>query len=165
MQAKGEFALVTQQIEKARQTAGQPVKRGTMAHEHHVYLQLTEAAVQLRDAAALRQALPRLEELASRDEHRLFLAVAQRARGVAQRLAGEYAAAEKQLGQALELFSQLGTRWQLGRTHYEMGETAQARGDATAARQHYQNALAEFEALRALPDLERARQALQALRE
>jgi tetratricopeptide (TPR) repeat protein len=163
MQAQGEFARVTQSIEKARQTAGQPVKRGTMAHEHHVYLQLSEAAVQQRDAEALRQWLPRFEELASRDEHRLFLAIAQRARGVAHRLGGEHAEAEEHLGQALELFSQMGTHWQLGRTHFEMGETAVSRGDAEAARQHYQNALAEFEALQAMPDLAHTRQALQYL--
>jgi len=163
MQAKGEFALVTQNIETARRTSGQPVKRGTMAHEHHIHMLLTEAAVQRRDAEALRQAIPGFEELALRDDNKLYRAIAQRAWGVAHRLAGEHAEAERRLEQALELFSELGTRWQIGRTLFEMGESAVAGSDPTVARQHYQRALAEFEALRAMPDVERTREALRGL--
>lgn len=163
MQAKGEFAQVTQNIETARRTSGQPVKRGTMAHEHHMYMLLSEAAVQRRDATALQQSLPRLEELARRDEHKLYLAIALRARGVAHRLAEAYPEAEICLDQALEMFSELDTRWQLGRTLFEMGELAVTRSDPVAARQHYQRALGEFEALQAMPDVERAQGALQTL--
>lgn len=163
MQAKGEFAQVTQNIETARRTSGQPVKRGTMAHEHHMYMLLTEAAVQRRDATVLQQSLPRLEELARRDEHKLYLAIAQRAQGVMHRLAEAYTEAETHLDQALEMFNELDTRWQLGRTLFEMGETAVARGDTEAARQNYQRALGEFEALQAMPDMERAQGALQTL--
>jgi tetratricopeptide (TPR) repeat protein len=161
MQAKGEFALVTQNMETAREKPGQPVKRGTMAHEHHMYMLLTEAAVQRGDAAALEQYLPPFEELATRDDHSLYRAIAQRARGVAHRLAGENAKAKARLEQALESFNGLGTRWQIGRTLFEMGELAVAEADPAAARRHYQGALAEFEALQARPDAERARRALQ----
>jgi len=163
MQAKGEFALVTKNIETAREKSGQPVKRGTMAHEHHMTMLLTEAAVQRRDAQALGQTLPRFEELAERDDHRLYRLIARRARGVAHRLEGDHAEAQTNLEQALELFNELGTRWQVGRTHFELAETAVARDEPEAARQHYQRALEAFEALQAAPDAERVRGAMQSL--
>ncbi|HWR88560.1 MAG TPA: hypothetical protein VN277_09090, partial [Acidiferrobacterales bacterium] len=75
-------------MEMALETAGQPVNWGTMAHEHDTYAVLADTAVLQRDAAALRQYAPRLEELAARDGHKLYLAIAQRAWGVAHRLAG-----------------------------------------------------------------------------
>src|SRR6185436_19974549 len=103
-------------MERALKMSGQPVKRGTMAHDHDVYMLLTEAAVQRRDADAMRHYLPRLEELAVRDGHRLYLAIAQRAWGVADFLAEEHAGAEVHLNQALELFDELKTHWQIGRT-------------------------------------------------
>ncbi|UCH60396.1 MAG: tetratricopeptide repeat protein [Anaerolineales bacterium] len=164
MQAKGEFALVTKNIETARKTSGQPVKRGTMAHEHHMQMLLTEAAAQRGEAEALQRSLPRLEELAKRDKHKLYAAIAQRARSVLQRLAGEYDEAEAHLEQALEVFSELGTRWQSGRTLFEMGELAAARENPEAARQYYQRALGEFESLQALPDFKRTTAALQSLK-
>lgn len=103
-------------LEKALGLAGQPVKRGTMAHDHDVHMVLTDSAMQLRDVDALRRYAPRLEELARRDDHRLYLAIAHRAWGVAHRLAGEHAQATTRLNQALELFVELETRWQIGRT-------------------------------------------------
>jgi tetratricopeptide (TPR) repeat protein len=158
--AKGEFALVDQAMHTAREKSVQPVKNGSMAHEHNLYMLLTEAAAQRGDAAALRQYAPMLEELAVRDDHRFYLAIARRARGIANRLAGEYAEAELCLNQAQQIFSQYGARWQLGRTYYELGELGLACTDPQLARQGFTQALAEFEALQALPDLERTRAAL-----
>jgi hypothetical protein len=57
----------------------------------------------------------------------------------------------------LELFRQLDTRWQIGRTHVELGELALARIDTTTARDHFAQALAAFEALQAAPDVARTR--------
>ncbi len=139
----------------------QPVKNGSMAHEHNMVMLLTEVAVQRGDASALRQYAPMLEELAVRDNHRFYLAIAHRAWGVAHRLAGEFAASEARLDQAAQLFREYGTRWQLGRTFFEMGELGVRRLDAVMARQSFAQAVAEFEAVRALPDLERARAALE----
>ena len=51
LQAGGEFALVKEKLELALELSGQPVKRGTMAHQHIVYMMLAEAATQLDDAA------------------------------------------------------------------------------------------------------------------
>jgi hypothetical protein len=115
LKAQGEFALVKQNLENAMGTAGQPVNFGTMAHDHEIYMTLTDTAVELRDADALRKYVPHLERLAGRDNHRLYLAIAHRARGVERRLAGEHIEAESSLKQALGLFSKLGARWQIGR--------------------------------------------------
>src|SRR5262245_48540925 len=134
-----------------------------MAHDHHVYMLLTEAAAEQRDPAALAAYAPRLAALAERDGHRLYAGVAARAQGVASRLAGDLAASAEYLDRAVELFAALGTRWQLGRALCEQAELALARGDAEAARGSLARALDAFEALHAVPDQERAQAALAAL--
>ena len=148
-------------METALETAGQPVLGGTMAHEHDTFAMLADTAMQQRDKDALRQYAPRLEELAARDNHKLYLAIAQRAWGVAHRLAGEHAEAEARLKQALELFEELEARWQIGRTLAELGELARARSNSEAARDCFTQALAAFEALQAVPDMERTREGLE----
>jgi tetratricopeptide (TPR) repeat protein len=158
--AKGEFALVEQSMQTAREKSVQPVKNGSMAHEHNLYMLLSEAAVQRRDISALQQYVPLLEELATRDGHRLYLAIAHRAWGVAHRLAGEFVESEARLNQAVELFRDYGVRWQLGRTFFELGELGVARSDSEMARQGFTQAINEFESMQALPDLERTRAAL-----
>jgi len=148
-------------METALETAGQPVNWGTMAHEHDTFAVLADTAMQQHDAAALRQYTPRLEELATRDGHKLYLAIAYRAWGVAHRLAGEHAEAEARLNQALELFEELEARWQIGRTLAELGELALAQSNTDAARDYFSRALVAFEALQAVPDMERTREALE----
>ena len=150
-------------MEKAGERSGQPVKRGTMAHEHELYMLLTESAVQRRDTMDLRIHAARLEELAERDNHRLYLAIAQRAWGVAYRLDGEYSKAEERLNQALKLFSDLKTLWQAGRTLVELAELDLSRSDQEGARDHYSQAIKAFESMKALPEVERLRVALKAI--
>lgn len=152
-----------EELETALALSGQPVKRGTMAHRHIIYMMLTEAAAHLRDASALQRYALSLEELAERDEHRPYLAVAHRACGIAHRLKGEFARAENRLANALELFNELEMPWQVGRTLAEIAELAQAQSDETGARDHFSRALSEFEALRAMPAVEQTQAALDAL--
>jgi tetratricopeptide (TPR) repeat protein len=148
-------------MESAIARAGQPVKRGTMAHDHEIYMTLADTAAQLRDADALREFTPALEELARRDNHRLYLPIAERAWGVAQRLAGESAEAETRLNHALEMFGELSARWQIGRTLLELGELELARNTPERAGEYFSRALAEFEALGAMPDAARVRAILE----
>lgn len=147
-----------ERLEAGFQRAGQPVKRGTMAHDHDVYMMLTDTAAQSRDMVALAKHTPRLAELAARDNHTLYLAIAQRAQGVMDRLGGDYQNAHTNLGLALNLFNELGTKWQIARTLTELGELEMTRGDADQAREYLSRALAEFEVLGALPDLTRTRE-------
>ena len=134
-----------------------------MAHDHEIYMTLTDTAVEVRDAAALRKYASELARLAARDNHRLYLAIAYRARGVEQRLAGEHTEAETSLKQALGLFTKVGARWQIGRTLFEMGENHRIRSHEKA-REYYSQALGAFEEMQALPYAEQTRVALNGLR-
>lgn len=142
---------------------GQPVKRGTMAHQHIIYMMLADSAAQLRDAAALPRYTSKLEELAARDDHQPYLAVAHRAWGVAHRLNEEYAKAEERLAQALAVFEEREAHWQTGRTLVELAELALAQEDTAGAHAYYERALAAFETVGARPDAERTRAALATL--
>jgi hypothetical protein len=159
----GEFAQVHQNMEMALTRPGQPVRRGTMAHLHDVYMILADSAVQRRDLTDLRRYAQELETLARRDGHRLYLAIARRAWGVAQMLAGEFDEAAGSLSRAGETFGEYGTRWQIGRTFCEMAELSLAQSDRTKAREYFSRAFEEFDALKAAPDMERTRSALEAL--
>jgi tetratricopeptide (TPR) repeat protein len=134
-----------------------------MAHDHHLYMLLTEIAAQRRDENALRQYTPRLEALALRDSHPLYLGIAHRAWGVTHRWAEEHDEAAVRLTQALELFHALSTHWQIGRTRFELGELDLARGEKDSARNHFSLALESFEVMKAMPDVERTRTALESL--
>ncbi|MBG7610298.1 MAG: hypothetical protein IZT55_05460 [Anaerolineae bacterium] len=157
LQAEGEFALVKSKLEPALELSGQPVKRGTMAHEHIVYMMLVDSAAITRDQAAILKYAPILEELSTRDNHQPYLAIACRAFGVAHRLAEDYELAESKLHQALEIFGELEMPWQRGRTFHELGELAQLRGDLDLTRQLFIQALDEFEKIQAIPDLEKTK--------
>ncbi len=159
--AEGEFALVKDHLEVAGR---KPVSsRGFLMNETERYSLLADLAVLERDEAALRQYAPLAEELARRDGHILFQASAHRAWGVLHRLTGDYAEAAERLNQALELFQGLDTRWQIGRTFYELAKLALARTDTTEARDYFSLALVAFEGIRAVPDAERTRAALASL--
>ena len=163
MQAQGEFAHVENELGTVLELPGQPVKRGTMSHQHIVYMMLTDSAAQDQDVDKLRLYAPKLEELATRDDHQPYLAVAHRALGVAHRLAGEHVEAVTRLNQAMEIFTKVEAGWQIGRTYYEMGEVARSLSDNDRARGYFNQALAAFEAMKAIPDINRARGALGAL--
>ena len=124
---------------------------------------LADAASRQRDLAAIRKYAPLAEELAVRDDHKLYRAMAHRALAVAHRLVGEYADAETRLHQALELFQLLGTCWQIGRTLFEWGELANARRNSANARDFFSRALIEFEALGAAVDSANTRARIQDL--
>lgn len=165
LKAEGEFALVEQKLKAVLDLPGQPVKRGTMAHDHDMWMTLADAAAQRGDGTALRQYAPRLEELALRDGHRLYLAIAHRAWGVAHRLQGEYAQAHTRLDQALEIFNTLETRWQAGRTLFELAHVENAQQNVSAASDYLAQSLNLFQAMRATPDVERTRAAMALLKD
>jgi tetratricopeptide (TPR) repeat protein len=130
---------------------------------HDLYAMLADAAVQQREKVALQKYAPLLEETVTTLEHTHYLATAHRAWGVLYRLEGAYEEAEVRLDQAVALFKGLDTRWQLGRTHFELGELAAERAEAAEAKRQYARALALFEEMGAVPDAERTRAALLSL--
>ena len=134
-----------------------------MAHEHIVYMMLVDSAARVGDEAGIRRNVPQLEELAARDDHQPYLAVAHRAWGIAHRLAGEYSEAEVRLNQALDLFNELEIRWQVGRTLFELGELALARSEPEAAGDFFSRAMDAFEEMGAAPDATRTNAMLESL--
>ncbi len=135
-----------------------------MAHDHEIYMTLADTAVELRDANALLRYAPHLEELADRDKHKLYLAIAQRALGVAYRLGGRHTEARTRLKQALDLFTKLGARWQMGRTLFELGEWNLTQPEKKVqAREYFSLALSLFEEIQAVPNAERTRAVLNSL--
>ncbi len=152
--AEGEFALVREYLEAS---IGKLSLGWTNVGDHELYAMLADAATQQRDEPALHHYAPLAEQTARHYGHTLYQAIAHRAWGVARRLAGQYAAAESRLSQALALFQNLGTRWQIGRTYVELGELALAQNNTLTAHDHFAQALTMFEAMQATLDAARVR--------
>ncbi len=131
-----------------------------MAHKHIVYMMLVDAAVIARDVPTILQYAPLLEELAIKDDHQPYLAIAHRAFGIAHRLTGEYDQSEERLLKALNIFESLGAPWQIGRTLAELGELAVARNQNDTSQEFFRGALKAFEEIKAVPEIEKTKAAI-----
>ncbi|MFV2044802.1 MAG: hypothetical protein ACC700_16400 [Anaerolineales bacterium] len=118
-----------------------------MVADLDMYAMAVDAAARAEDEDGLRRYLPLAEGAAERANHKLYVAVTRRARGVALRLAGEWDQAADQLTAAANEFRALDTRWQIGRTLLELADVEQSRGNIELARGHYSEAMGSFESL------------------
>ena len=159
--AEGEFALMQQHLNAALKV-GLSIGADP-GGDHDVYALLVDAAAQQRDPAALQKYAPLAEQTAARIDHKLHMAIAYRAWGVAHTLAGEVPQAEARFQQALEIFINYPAPWQIGSTLFEMGELARAQSKTEQARDYFSRALSAFEELGAAPFLARTRTALEKL--
>jgi hypothetical protein len=159
--AEGEFALVREYLEKG---LALPYGGQQSFGDHAMYTMLADVAALQRDEVAIRQYARLAEEWAARYKHTLYQAIVSRAWGVAHRLAAEYTEAEARLKRAFEIFGALGTRWQRGRTLFELGELARVRQRPAEARDDFSRALEDFDFMGAKPDSARTRDALGELR-
>ncbi len=157
--AEGEFA----QVRHFMEIALAPSKENGWIGAHDLYTLLVDAAAQKKDTGALQKYLPLAEEMALRYNHKLYQAIVHRAWGVAHLLVGEKEAAKIRLNQALAIFETLDTRWQIGRTMYDMGELASSQGDDETARENFSMAITAFEAMGAILNSSQAREKLLAL--
>ncbi len=156
--AEGEFALMQQHLEATLKLSS---SLGTApSADHDVYAMLVDAAAQQRDPVGLQKYAALAEETARSIDHKLHLAIAQRAWGVAHALAGEYPQAEARFNQALDIFSAYPAPWQIGRTLFELGELSRIQKNTEQARDYYSRALSAFEELHAAPYTARARAAI-----
>jgi len=155
--AEGEFAQIRQHIEKALDLDI------FLIGDHDLFAMLLNAAVMQRDTASLWKYAPLLVEEAVRLDHKLYLAVTHRGWGVLHTLMGEFTEAKEHLEQALVIFQDLETRWQLGRTCFELGELAVVRSDNGEAQKQYISALKLFEEMGASPEAARALAKLESL--
>jgi tetratricopeptide (TPR) repeat protein len=159
--AEGEFALMQQHLEAALKLSSEA--GAAPAGDHDVYAMLVDGAAQQRDPAGLQKYAALAEQTAARIDHKLHLAIAQRAWGVTLTLTGEYPQAEVRFKQALDIFSAYPAPWQIGRTLFEMGELARLQLKTGQARDYYSRALGAFEELQAAPYAVRARAAIEHL--
>lgn len=159
--AEGEFALVREHLEAA---LPKPSIGWIAFGDHEVYNLLADTAAKQSDETALQKYAPLAEEAAIRYNHRLNQAIAHRAWGVAHRLAGRYTESQIRFEKALEIFQELNTQWQIGRTLFELGELAVAQKDITTAHDNFTRALKYFAVIREMPDTERTRAALEKLK-
>ena len=159
--AEGEFALMQQHLEAALKLSSSA--GAAPAGDHDVYAMLVDGAAQQRDPVGLQKYAALAEETARRIDHKLHLAIAQRAWGVAHTLAGEYPQAEGRFMQALDTFTAYPAPWQIGRTLFELGELTRLQKKTEQAREYYSRALSAFEELRAAPYAARVRTALEQL--
>jgi tetratricopeptide (TPR) repeat protein len=155
--AEGEFALVRQILEGALDLPAEWIG------DHDMHVMLADVAASQRDLAGIQKYAPQAEELAGLYQHKLYQAITQRAWGVAHRLTGDYIKSEAKLTKALDLFRQMNTRWQVGRTLFEMGELARARSAPVEAQRWFSEALSEFEEMNAQIDVKRTRIAFEAM--
>jgi tetratricopeptide (TPR) repeat protein len=157
--AEGEFALMQQHLEAALNLSS--AVGADPAGDHDVYALLVDGAAQQRDPVRLQKYAALAEQTARRIDHKLHLAIAQRAWGVAHTLAGEYPQAEVRFKQAMDIFTAYPAPWQIGRTLFELGELARLQKQTQQARDYYSRALTAFEELRAAPYAARARAGLE----
>jgi tetratricopeptide (TPR) repeat protein len=156
--AEGEFVLVIDHLDSIDKIPA--AMRGFLVTDNVTNFLRADLAVLERDEAELRRYAPLALETAERDGHTLFQASAHRALGVMHGLAGEVEESETHLRQALQMFAELNTRWQLGRTYAEMAELAHDQAKDEKARGLYVKAIDAFEAMGAAPDLKRAQDAV-----
>jgi tetratricopeptide (TPR) repeat protein len=159
--AEGEFALMQQHLEAALKSSSSA--GAAPAGDHDLYAMLVDGAAQQRDPVGLQKYAALAEETARRIDHKLHLAIAQRAWGVKHTLAGEYPQAEARFKEALDIFTAYPAPWQIGRSLFEMGELARTQMKTEQAREYYSHALSTFEELHAAPYAARVRAALEHL--
>jgi tetratricopeptide (TPR) repeat protein len=157
--AEGEFALMQQHLEAALKLSSSA--GAAPAGDHDVYAMLVDGAALQRDPVGLQKYAALAEQTARRIDHKLHLAIALRAWGVAHSLAGEYPQAEGRFKEALDIFSAYPAPWQIGRTLFELGELARLQLKTERARDCYSRALSTFEELHAAPYAARTRDALE----
>ena len=61
------------------------------------------------------------------------------------------------------MFEGMDTRWQIGRTVFELGMLALAQNDPAGAHDYFSRALEKFEEMKAAPDMVRTQSALESL--
>jgi uncharacterized protein HemY len=128
--------------------------------KEHAFEQYVEVLYAQADRRPLLIILDDLQWADAASINLLFQAGVHRAWGVLHRLTGEYAQAETRLEMALEMFQDMDTRWEIGRTFSELAQLKLAQDNPDQAKQLYHQALDSFEQVGARPDASRIRQAL-----
>jgi hypothetical protein len=161
--AEGEFALVWQHLEQAGGGSTDPVRWGSAVTDLDFHVLYADAAARAHDAELLARFVPLAEQGAEKYGHRLYSAIALRARGVQAALADQAAEAVACQDRALSIFEGLGTRYQIGLTLTERARALAVQGNLAAARADWSRAATMFDAVGAVPAARLVRDSLAAL--
>jgi tetratricopeptide (TPR) repeat protein len=154
---EGEFALVNEHLTAAIQL---PPVGWNPVGEHEIIVLLADIGALNRDEALLTAYASLADQISLFLNHHLYHAMAVRALGIFTWLQRDHAQAEAQLRESLKLFQQLETRWQLGRTLYDLGEISVDRGRIEQAKEFFSQALTAFEEMGARPSIIKTQQHL-----
>ncbi len=146
--AAGEFAQITKYLESAQNQGAEWVG------DHDLYAALVDTAVRERNEAQIRKYAPLAEETATRYNHRLYQAIASRAWGVLHFMENEPKLAQAKLERALDIFTELGTHWQIGRTYFELFGIAKSSGEKEKAKNYLSLSQSAFEEAGAVFEIE-----------
>jgi hypothetical protein len=146
--AAGEFAQITKYLESA------PNQGAEWVGDHDLYAALVDTAVRGRNEAKIRRYAPLAEETATRYGHRLYQAIASRAWGVLHLMDKEPKLAQVRQEQALNIFTELGTHWQIGRTYFELFGIAKSSGEKEKAKNYLSLSQSAFEKAGAVFEIE-----------
>lgn len=159
MKAEGEFAQVAEYLKGGMSTAAGLLEIG----DYDLITMLADIAAEHDELDYLNEYALQAENFAKQLDHRLYQAISHRSMGVKHRLDSDYKQAENRLTKAMEIFEDLETTWQLGRTHYEFGQLYAAQDKPKEARKHYEQAIKRYESMGARPNIERTQAALKAI--
>jgi hypothetical protein len=137
--AAGEFAQITKFLESA------PNQGAEWVGDHDLYAALVDIAVRERNEVQIRRYAPLAEETATRYGHRLYQAIASRALGVLHLIDKEAELAQARLERALDIFTELETHWQIGRTYFELFNLAKSSGEKEKAQSYLSLSQGAFE--------------------
>jgi hypothetical protein len=146
--AAGEFAQITKYLESAQNQGAEWVG------DHDLYAALVDTAVRERNEAQIRKYAPLAEETAIRYHHRLYQAIASRAWGVLHLMDEEPKLAQARLEQALNIFIELETHWQIGRTYFELFGIAKSSSEKEKAKTYLSLSQSAFEKAGAVFEIE-----------
>ena len=154
---EGEFALVKRHLTAALQL---PPVGWNPVGMHEILVLLADTGAMNRDEQLLSTYASKADAMSLSLNHLLYHAMAKRALGILDWLHRDYARAEDQLRESVQLFQQLETRWQLGRTLYDLGELSIDLEKPAQAREFFTQALSAFEEMGAAPSVTRTRRYL-----
>jgi len=145
---QGEFALVKEHLTNAIR---KPPIGWNPVGDHEIYVSMADIAATLRDESLLSTYAAQSDEISLSLGHTLYHAVTLRALGILDWLHHDYPQAETRLRESCLLFQQLGTRWQIGRTLFDLGEMSTELGKMGEAKEYFSQALSAFEVMGARP--------------
>jgi len=141
LMGRGEFAQVKEHLIAASE---KPSVGWNPVGDHEVYVLLADIGAMHRDRELLSAYAFRSDEISLSLNHLLYHAITLRALAILDWLDHDFVRAEERLKESCQLFQQLETHWQIGRTLYDLGELSAGMGKHDEAKSYFTQAQAAF---------------------